>query len=379
MKWIEIKEVTMPSLEKEDVLLENEYKLLGIRLWGKGCYSRDVIKGVGTQYKYFTVAQVGDLLFNKIWARNGAISVITDEFNGYYISPEFPVYHINKDELLPRWLYYYSQYHQFWNDCEKSSRGTSGKNRIKPSQFERIKIPIPSLPEQKRIVKKLDTIQNKINQIKALRAAQEQELKNLLYSRFVETIVNVSYQKMEKVAPIIRRPVEVKLTEEYPELGIRSFGKGTFQKPALKGIDVGTKKLYTIKANDLLFSNVFAWEGAIAVVQAKDDGRVGSHRFISCLCDEKQVFSEFLGYYFLSEEGLEKVRLASPGGAGRNKTLGLKKLEKIEVPTPSIDKQLEFIAFRKKIRKSLQELEDNQSQLEELMPSLLDKAFKGEL
>jgi hypothetical protein len=50
---------------------------------------------------------------------------------------------------------------------------------------------------------------------------------------------------------------------------IRSFGKGTFHKPPLSGSDVGTKRLYRIEPGDLLFSNVFAWEGAIAIAQPR--------------------------------------------------------------------------------------------------------------
>ena len=71
---------------------------------------------------------------------------------------------------------------------------------------------------------------------------------------------------MAEVAPIVRRKVEVDVDGKYPELGVRSFGKGTFHRPVSNGIDVGTKKLYSIEPGDLVFSNVFSWEGAISIV-----------------------------------------------------------------------------------------------------------------
>ena len=184
---------------------------------------------------------------------------------------------------------------------------------------------------------------------------------------------------MKKIAPITRRPVNIDDTSRYPEIGIRSFGNGTFHKPNINGIDIGSKKLYQVQIGDLLFSNVFAWEGAIAVVQPEDTGRFGSHRFISCVPKEEVVTANFLRFYFLTVEGLEKIGLASPGGAGRNRTLGLDKLEAIDVPVPSYKKQLWF----DKLQTKVQEIRKVQSittvELDALLPSILDKAFKGEL
>jgi type I restriction enzyme, S subunit len=93
---------------------------------------------------------------------------------------------------------------------------------------------------------------------------------------------------MGDVAPLIRRSVEVNPESVYPELGIRSFGNGTFHKPALSGLELGGKRIFKIEAGDLLFNNVFAWEGAIAVVKREDGGRFGSHRFITCVPDGKR-------------------------------------------------------------------------------------------
>jgi len=82
------------------------------------------------------------------------------------------------------------------------------------------------------------------------------------------------------IAPIVRRTVDIQHDQAYPELGIRSFGKGTFHKPPLAGADAGTKRLFRIEPGDLVFSNVFAWEGEIAVASPQDGGRFGSHRFM---------------------------------------------------------------------------------------------------
>jgi type I restriction enzyme S subunit len=70
---------------------------------------------------------------------------------------------------------------------------------------------------------------------------------------------------------------------------------------------------------------------------------------------------------------------ASPGGAGRNRTLGLDTLSKIQVPVPPIDRQLWFDSLQEKAGSFKRQQEQTSTELDALMPSILDKAFKGEL
>ncbi len=197
-------------------------------------------------------------------------------------------------------------------------------------------IPLPPLFEQRTIVARLDSLADKTRQVEAYLDAVERDAEHLLALRFRDAIADAPLRAMAEVAPLVRREQRIDLNGSYPELGIRSFGKGTFHKPPLSGGDVGTKRLFSIEPGDWLFSNVFAWEGAIAIAQAKDAGRFGSHRFISCVPDRRLTSANFLRYHFLADEGMLKIGEASPGGAGRNRTLGLEKLMAIEVPMPPL-------------------------------------------
>lgn len=189
----------------------------------------------------------------------------------------------------------------------------------------------------------------------------------------------VEWKPLEQVASLIRRAVKTKPDERYEEMGIRSFGKGTFQKPVLTGKQIGNKRIYTIHEGDLVFNNVFAWEKAIAVAKTEDHGRVGSHRFITYVPHEGQATSEFLCHHFLGERGIEDIRAASPGSAGRNRTLGLKKLEKILVPVPEYSKQKHFAKIAKRRQLIQLETADIEDQLKAFQSALLAKAFRGEL
>ncbi len=295
------------------------------------------------------------------------------------MSNDFPCFEINREIVLPNYLEWYARTYDFVDLCRRVSEGSTNRVRLKETKFLNMTIPLPPLDDQRRVAAKLESLIAKIDKAKLLQSEIQADAQIMLHSAFQHVIEGAEYYPMSEVAPIVRRKVEVEMDGEYPELGVRSFGKGTFHKPALNGIDVGTKKLYSINPGDLVFSNVFSWEGAIAVVQPEDKGRVGSHRFITCVPKSGIATADFLRFYLLTDEGIEKVREASPGGAGRNRTLGLKKLEKIEVPVPAYDKQLWFDSLQTKAAAIKQAHSANQTELDALLPAILDKAFKGEL
>jgi type I restriction enzyme, S subunit len=378
-EWVALNRILQRSNFLETPISDKRYRQIGIQLWGRGIYQREEIDGKDTSYSYFNKVQTGDVVINKIWARNGAVAVVEDQYDGSYVSTEFPVFTTDKDLCNPNWISLATKQKWFWLACNEKAFGTSGKNRIRPEKFLEIEIPLPSISEQERIVRDIQSIKLKSDEIRTLRKEQQKEIKNLVYSKYCETIENVSWVNMLEIAPIIRREVEIEENKWYPELGIRSFGKGTFHKPPLSSFDVGTKTLYQIKAGDLLFSNVFAWEGGIAVAKENDSNRYGSHRFISCEVNPAIAVADFLCYHFLTPKGLEDINKASPGGAGRNKTLGLNKLMNIKVPLPLKEKQEEFAGFKHKLEIVSGHHSASLKELDELFPSLLDKAFKGEL
>ena len=327
---------------------EDEYHEVTIKLWGKGVISRGKVRGgeVGTTRRFVRANQ---LILSKIDARNGAIGLVPLELDGAIVSNDFPSFAVDTDRIDPTFLGWLVRSMQFVELCKASSEGTTNRVRIKEDRFLGQQIPLPHLAEQHAIATRLDKLEDKARQVTEHLDAIEADATRLLAVRFREAIANAPYRPMAEVAPLVRREEVINLEGSYPELGIRSFGKGTFHKPSLHGSEVGSKRLFRIEAGDLLFSNVFAWEGAIAVAEPEDTGRFGSHRFITCVAHCRLASADFLRYYFLTDEGMEKIGKASPGGAGRNRTLGLEKLMAIEVPVPSLEIQQAFDALQAKI------------------------------
>ncbi|MBI5192985.1 MAG: restriction endonuclease subunit S, partial [Nitrospirae bacterium] len=168
-------EVALP-VERPEVLIAGiEYRQIGVKLWGEGAYEREAIDGGQTKYKTLSKVEADDIIVNKIWARSGSIAVVSEQLSGCYGSGEFPTFAPLRDKLEPRWIHWLSKRKDFWERCDEKSRGTSGKNRIRPERFLEIKIPLPPLSEQKYIVARIEELAAKIEEAKGLRQKAVEE------------------------------------------------------------------------------------------------------------------------------------------------------------------------------------------------------------
>ncbi len=353
------------------------YKRCRVQLHAQGVVLRDEVEGALIKTKSQQLCRTNEFLVAEIDAKMGGFGLVPAELEGAVVSSHYFLFTPKLDRLDPRFLGYYCRTPAFREQV--NSRGTTNYAAIRPSHVLGYTMPLPPLEEQQRIVARIEQLAAKVEEAKKSIEQVESDWLALLRSRFSQIVDKAPHNKMGSVAPLIRRKVEPRLGGEYPELGIRSFGKGTFRKPSLDYLTIGTKKLYRIEPGDLVFSNVFAWEGAIAVAQPEDEGRVGSHRFITCVPKAGVVAVDFLCFYFLTPIGLERIREASPGGAGRNRTLGLEKLAEIDVPVPAYESQVSFGRLCRKVR-AMQTVRDAaKHELSAMLPSILDRAFKGSL
>jgi len=259
-----------------------------------------------------------------------------------------------------------------------SSFGAAQPN-ISQAFIRRLELPVPPLTEQERIVSRIESLTTRAQELAEHTQAIASDMQRAVASFYERLAAEAPQKPLEAVARPVRRPITTTPEGSYPELGLRSFGKGTFHKPALSGTEVGSKRIFRIHAGDLVFSNVFAWEGAIAVAQPEDDGRAGSHRYITYLADPEQSTAEFLCWHFLTPRGLEDIRAASPGSAGRNRTLGLERLKQIQVPVPPIEEQRRFTELVKRQREITIHAASITEDLRKFEAALLAKAFRGEL
>lgn len=174
-------------------------------------------------------------------------------------------------------------------------------------------------------------------------------------------------------------PVDVNADFYYQEIGIRSHGKGIFHKEPVLGKEIGNKRVFRIKENAFIVNIVFAWEQAVGKTTEKEIGMIASHRFPMYLPKDDKISIDFLLHFFLTRKGKSLLELASPGGAGRNKTLGQKEFENLALSIPSPPEQQKIADFLSSIDKQIQLLKEKKDALDNYKKGVMQKLFSQEI
>lgn len=143
----------------------------------------------------------------------------------------------------------------------------------------------------------------------------------------------------------VERSVEVQADKFYTQIGIRSHGKGLFYKEQVAGVELGNKAVFWIVPDCFILNIVFAWEQAFGKTTQAEVGMIGSHRFPMYRPVKDRVDIDYLISFFLTKRGTDILEAASPGGAGRNKTLGQDRFLKSKIVLPPLPEQRKIAAI----------------------------------
>jgi type I restriction enzyme S subunit len=152
--------------------------------------------------------------------------------------------------------------------------------------------------------------------------------------------MKVEWKRLDDVVSFARTPVEIQPDTEYARIGIYSWGNGHFVREATIGPDMGMMAYFEFSKPSLVFSNIQAWEGAVALVHEQETSVVASSRFYPYVPrDEAEISLRFLFEFFRSTMGRQIMRNASSGTQVRNKLLSRARIEAALVPVPSLAQQ----------------------------------------
>jgi type I restriction enzyme S subunit len=378
-KWPSQPLASAIQCRKEFVQIDDlqQYKRCRVQLHAQGIVLRDSVPGAEIKTKKQQVCKTGDFLVAEIDAKVGGFGIVPEELDQAIVSSHYFLFEVNEKVLNRRFLDFFIRTPAFREQV--AAQGSTNYAAIRPNDVLGYKLPLPPLPEQQRIVARIESLATKIEEARSLREEVQKDLSRLLNAAYHQIADKAPRKPLGALAPLDRRPVTVDFEANYPSVAVRSFGRGTFHKPPLIGSEVTWEKPFLVKVGDILVSNIKAWEGAIAVAGADDDGRVGSHRYLTCVAKPGIATARFVCFHLLTSEGLYEVGEASPGSADRNRTLSAKAFMQIPIPMPEYGKQVWFDALYQKVDSIAKTQSESSTELAALLPSILDKAFKGEM
>jgi type I restriction enzyme S subunit len=213
-----------------------------------------------------------------------------------------------------------------------ATRAVSQAN-LNPTTFKNhFQIPLPALKEQvgiRDVLMAWDTAIEKTEALIVLRTKQKAWVLSQLASLPGQAVKLGTFLK--KVSRPVPRP-----SDPYWALGIRSHGKGTFQRFVEDPSGVDMDELYAVQRDDLIVNITFAWEGAVATVKPGDERCLVSHRFPTYEIDREIADPGFVKYIVNSKSFFSQLALISPGGAGRNRVLNKNDFLKLPISLPSL-------------------------------------------
>jgi len=282
------------------------------------------------------------------------------------------------------WLIYCINSAQIRLDIRRKACGTT-RSRISRSSLEKLFLAVPPAAEQEKIADILGEWDSAIFETEKL-ISLKKNLKKALCQQLLTSKYRFKEFKGQKwktvtlkefLVPQIR--AVVKPLKSFLALGIRSHGKGTFQKPNFEPQKIALEELYQVKTDDLIVNITFAWEGAIAIVNECDDDALVSHRFPTYVFDRQKVVPEYFRHVILQKRFVYELGLVSPGGAGRNRVLSKKDFLKIKVDIPTVEEQQKIASVLNAADKEIELLNKKLESLKQQKKGLMQKLLTGKI
>jgi len=307
------------------------------------------------------------------------MGVVPPELDGAVVTNDFPTFNANRSRILPAFLGWLCKTRAFVDSCRIASEGTTNRVRLKERKFLELPIPLPPLEEQQRIVDRIDRLASKIDEAQQLRRRANGECDELCRAILRDDRWGSPTPTPMHELVTWRKPhISVDATESYDFAGVYCFGRGVFRGQRKSGMDFSYKLLTQLQAGEFVYPKLMAWEGALGIVPNECDGLYVSPEFPVFTINEDRVLPEVLDVHFRSPSVWPRLSSASTGTNVRRKRLNPKDFLKYQFPLPPRPAQIALRAARRRMSE-LQPLQNQASQLDALLPSILDRAFKGEL
>lgn len=286
---------------------QTRYPMMGVRSFGRGCFAGPVRQGADLSYSVLHQVRSGDFVYPKLMAWEGAFAFVDDEFDGYFVSPEFCIFRVITDRAQPRYLAYVFRYPPTWRLASDTSRGVNlRRRRLRPETFLAAKLDLPDVASQRRVVANLDRIFAQTADTLKLAERLRDDVAALpaFLAHRPDLDARQKVARGWKLTPLQRvltardASTAVRSGEMYPNVGIRSFGGGLFWKEPIDGTVTKTSRLARIAAGQFIYSRLFAFEGAFATVDAEYDGAYVSTEFPVFHVEPSLANARFLAAYF---------------------------------------------------------------------------------
>lgn len=189
-------------------------------------------------------------------------------------------------------------------------------------------------------------------------------------------MTKVRRPRLGDVMELRRDPIAIEASKSYRKIGIYSWGRGVIRYEPTAAAEMGSLRYFRFPKDAVVFSNIQAWEQAVAVSTAEDASDfVCSNRFLPYVGDPEEVDPRFIFHFMLSEPGHSLLLKASPGTQVRNRTLGKKLLEDSKIPLPDLPEQHRIATHLDRVARQIRALPQDVVDVRTALPRWINGVF----
>ena len=316
----------------------------------------------------------------------GASAYVEADHPDLYLPDKLWQIRVDERHVLPRWLHHilWTRRLRFNIGNEATGSSASMKN-ISQKRFKRLRIPVPPLEEQRQILNHLGTWDRAIEQVDALIERKQKRLHGLRqrlltgevrFPEFHEPWENVQIGSLLKR---VYRYVDWDDDATYDLVSIKRDSQGMVFRESLKGSEIKTKTLNSLKEGDFVISRMQVVHGATAYVSEEFDGMKASDSYIILVPrDENRIDTEFFAelsklpylYHiaFTSSYGVHIEKMTfNPDWYFESE---------VHIP-PSVEEQRKIVAFLNRTKNEIYILEEKRAALTRQKKGLMQRLPTG--
>ena len=388
-------------IEKKDQSFE------GIRLIQTGNVGNGVFKDRGEKARFISEETFKRLRCSEILPADCLISRLPDPVGRACIIPatgekmitavDCTIVRFKKETILSKWFVYYTLSQEYQNQINKQVAGAT-RQRISRNNLGLIEIPLPPLPDQKRIVKILDEVFEKTAKAKANTEKNLQNAKALFESYLQSVFANPESDWKEKRMGEVcgffngfafksKDSVKISNTQLIRMGNLYQNSLNLDRWAVYYPDDYAIKyQKYLLKKDDLIISltgTTGKEDYGYTVRIPKSNKTLLLNQRIAkiVILHESETEKDYLLHYLLSRTFLDKLYKTAHGT--RQANLSTDKIKNILLLIPSVNEQRAIVAKLDGLSAETKKLEAIYKQkianLEDLKKSVLKKAFSREL
>lgn len=335
---VELGEVATLDIDRVAVQPDEEYRLVGVLIAGQGLFWRDTIRGRETNYPELLRLREGQLVMRKLTAWEGPITTVPPEFDGGYVSSEFPTFRLDKTRLLPGYMRLICQRPSLHAEMRMRSTGTAERrNRLKPGDLLSIEVDLPPLAEQRAIAEVVDATgaleaaygHEAKAAAAALSAARDHLLRRLKLRRLGDLVMDIQGGKSPKA---LDRPPN---DREPGVLKVSSIRPAQFRPEEAKAAPGAVFPPHArVRSGDVLVSraNTRLLVGATCRVRGDFGELYLSDKTLRVILDDTSLDGDFLVHALASTAARVQIELAAGGTSDSMKNISQKAILDLNIP-----------------------------------------------